>query len=161
MTLYIFLTLASVLSFTLPLMLQPLSFGLTLIFLTFLYALITSLISFPWYAYMIFLIFIGGLLVIFAYIAALAPNSFFKSPKFSLLISALVIFYLIMLFIQFDFISPTFYFPLSTFSTKSSTIIYAPPIIPTLFFLIYILLLTIIAVAKVCSFRIGPLRPYK
>nr|YP_009192147.1 NADH dehydrogenase subunit 6 [Chaetopterus variopedatus]ALO81664.1 NADH dehydrogenase subunit 6 [Chaetopterus variopedatus] len=161
MTLYMFLTMVSVLSFILPLMIQPLSFGLTLMFLTFFYALITSFLSAPWYAYMIFLIFIGGLLVMFAYIAALAPNSFFKTSKINSTIVGLLFIYLTTLFLQFDFLSPSLYTQFSTFSAKSSVLMYAPPMMPTLFFLIYILLLTMISVAKVCSFSIGPLRPFK
>nr|QCX42050.1 NADH dehydrogenase subunit 6 [Margaritifera margaritifera] len=34
-----------------------------------------------WYAYMLFMVFVGGLLVIFTYIASLAPNAIFTLSK--------------------------------------------------------------------------------
>lgn len=49
-----------------------------------------------WIAYLIFLIFLGGLLIIFVYLSALIPNEVF-SPSFSQSISSLLLIFLILL----------------------------------------------------------------
>lgn len=158
---YFLIFIIRILSILLPLIRQPLSFGLVLLVTTLISAILTSALSLPWYGYMLFLIFIGGLLVIFAYIAALAPNSYFKPPKIIFSLIILTFIYIVLAFNHIYVISPSFSNQHFNRTMKLSYIIYSLPLSPTLFFLIYILLITIISVAKICSFRIGPLRPYK
>nr|YP_002427669.1 NADH dehydrogenase subunit 6 [Sinohyriopsis cumingii]BBD51525.1 NADH dehydrogenase subunit 6 [Sinohyriopsis schlegelii]ACK57374.1 NADH dehydrogenase subunit 6 [Sinohyriopsis cumingii]ADI75211.1 NADH dehydrogenase subunit 6 [Sinohyriopsis cumingii]AIT70423.1 NADH dehydrogenase subunit 6 [Sinohyriopsis cumingii]BBD51538.1 NADH dehydrogenase subunit 6 [Sinohyriopsis schlegelii] len=69
------LWLYSVLTMTLPM--HPLSLGMMVLLLAFISCTLISMSS-PWYAYMLFFIFIGGMLVMFAYIASLSPNTTFS-----------------------------------------------------------------------------------
>lgn len=57
--------------------------GLILLIQTFLICLISGIIlkSF-WFSYIIFLIFLGGLLILFSYILSLASNEIFKFSRF-------------------------------------------------------------------------------
>nr|QLY89865.1 NADH dehydrogenase subunit 6 [Viviparus viviparus] len=61
-------------SLAIPLMAQPLSLGFVIIVFTLLMCLLISVFVSSWYAYILFLIYVGGLLVMFAYVAALIPN---------------------------------------------------------------------------------------
>jgi NADH-ubiquinone oxidoreductase chain 6 len=73
--LVISLSLCSVIIF--PLIAQPLSLGLSIIISTLFFCVLTAMFLSRWYAYILFLIYVGGLLVIFAYVAALSPNVLF------------------------------------------------------------------------------------
>lgn len=162
MALILSVSLVSLLLFSLPLMAHPLSFGLVLLSTTLVSAIISALLASSWYGYIIFIIFIGGLLVMFAYVAALAPNAFFKPPRLNIIIALLLLVFVPLLIITFSFPLPTTFLSYTNplYVIKSSTLIYTPAFFSTLFFLMYILLLTILAVAKICSFSIGPLRPF-
>nr|YP_010233969.1 NADH dehydrogenase subunit 6 [Lens contradens]QTA71639.1 NADH dehydrogenase subunit 6 [Lens contradens] len=69
------LSLYSLLSMTLPM--HPLSLGMMVLLLAFINCTTIASMS-PWYAYLLFFIFIGGMLVMFAYIASLSPNMTFS-----------------------------------------------------------------------------------
>merc|ERR1711893_494660 len=62
----------------LPLIAQPLRLGLVIILLTLMICCLRALLISSWYGYILFLIYVGGLLVIFAYVAALSPNVLFR-----------------------------------------------------------------------------------
>ena len=81
MTLFISLRMCLSLLFLIPLILQPLSLGLSIILLTGSLCILSRLFVSSWYSYILFLVFVGGLLVIFAYVAVLAPNTFFLNAK--------------------------------------------------------------------------------
>jgi len=57
---------------------HPISLGAVIFLLRGLCCLIIGREVSSWYGYIIFLIYVGGILVIFAYIVALAPNPHFK-----------------------------------------------------------------------------------
>nr|YP_009390966.1 NADH dehydrogenase subunit 6 [Meroptera pravella]ARV87624.1 NADH dehydrogenase subunit 6 [Meroptera pravella] len=69
---------------------HPLSMGLMILFQTLLTCLITGmLIKTYWFSYILFLTFLGGLLVLFIYVSSIASNEMFKTSfnlKFLLLI---------------------------------------------------------------------------
>nr|YP_010507432.1 NADH dehydrogenase subunit 6 [Distenia punctulatoides]UXG19101.1 NADH dehydrogenase subunit 6 [Distenia punctulatoides] len=71
---------------------HPLSFGLVIIIQTISIALITGLMNFNfWYSYMIFLIMVGGMLVLFMYMTSIASNEKFKlSYSITTMISILI-----------------------------------------------------------------------
>lgn len=67
-----------------PLLSHPLSIGLTLLLLVIVLALnLTTLYSYLWLSYILVLILLGGLLVIFIYIALVATNETFMAFKIS------------------------------------------------------------------------------
>nr|YP_003934266.1 NADH dehydrogenase subunit 6 [Dendropoma gregarium]AAL04456.1 NADH dehydrogenase subunit 6 [Dendropoma gregarium]ADI79377.1 NADH dehydrogenase subunit 6 [Dendropoma gregarium] len=58
----------------LPAMTQPLTLGLVILIMTLGGCSMCGLFMSSWYGYLLFLVYVGGLLVMFAYVAALIPN---------------------------------------------------------------------------------------
>nr|APB92054.1 NADH dehydrogenase subunit 6 [Montfortula punctata] len=63
----------------LPMLSAPLSLGLIVIMLSGVMCLLIGLTPSSWYGYILFLIYIGGLLVMFIYVSAITPNVVFTS----------------------------------------------------------------------------------
>lgn len=80
---------------------HPLAIGIVLIIQTLVISLIIGLISKTfWFSYVLFLIFLGGILILFIYITSLASNElFFFSIKyfFTILISTIFVFLTILM----------------------------------------------------------------
>nr|YP_009692006.1 NADH dehydrogenase subunit 6 [Paradyschiria parvula]QEG77641.1 NADH dehydrogenase subunit 6 [Paradyschiria parvula] len=94
---------------------HPMSLGLILFLQTLILAILSSIIN-PWYSYMLFLIFIGGLLVLFIYVISLASNEIF-SINFKLLS---LIYLMLMLILLYSFYLDFFFF--SNFLNQDSQI---------------------------------------
>nr|QNV49094.1 NADH dehydrogenase subunit 6 [Isara chinensis] len=148
----------------LPLMSQPLSLGLFVMISTLFMCLISGMVLSSWYGYILFLIYVGGLLVMFAYVAALSPNILFgrSTPMmffFILLPILALIFYSLPLI---DSSSLTNYFQLSSFKVLKTYGIemVSPHMISVLIGLAVILLVNLIVVVKVCFYQHASLRPY-
>nr|AQM39912.1 NADH dehydrogenase subunit 6 [Deflorita sp. ZJZ-2017] len=152
--------------------LHPLTMTLIMVLQTLLIALITStMITSFWFAYILFLVFLGGMLVLFIYIASLASNEMFNPIMKPLLI----IFSSIMLIIILNNLlldSSLLYLihnnsdmqnlnNYGTYSNESSYLVTklynTPTKILTLSLVIY-LLLTLIIVVKITDIFSGPLR---
>ena len=150
---------------TLPLIAQPLSLGLVIIISTLLICLARAMLISQWYGYILFLIYVGGLLVIFAYVAALSPNVLFNQKASGFLV-------FILIFIIFISLK-SYYFKdnsiLRDYSLQNRNIIIkvygielvSSHIISTLIGLALILLINLIAVVKICYFQHDSLRPFK
>nr|YP_009487534.1 NADH dehydrogenase subunit 6 [Anopheles benarrochi]AWB97962.1 NADH dehydrogenase subunit 6 [Anopheles benarrochi]AWB97988.1 NADH dehydrogenase subunit 6 [Anopheles benarrochi]AWB98014.1 NADH dehydrogenase subunit 6 [Anopheles benarrochi] len=92
MTKLIIMTLCLIMSFIFMQMKHPLSMGLMLLIQTFLTCLITSIyVKTFWFSYVLFLIFLGGMLILFIYVTSLSSNEMF-SMSFSLTMISLMIF---------------------------------------------------------------------
>nr|YP_009261620.1 NADH dehydrogenase subunit 6 [Tyspanodes striata]AKJ25920.1 NADH dehydrogenase subunit 6 [Tyspanodes striata] len=66
-------------SFTMLFLSNPLSMGLMILIQTLLVCLISSInLSTYWFSYIMFLTFLGGLLVMFIYVSSIASNEYFK-----------------------------------------------------------------------------------
>nr|YP_009572204.1 NADH dehydrogenase subunit 6 [Nassarius conoidalis]AND76360.1 NADH dehydrogenase subunit 6 [Nassarius conoidalis] len=156
------MTLSSLL--LLPLMMQPLSLGLVIMISTLLMCFISAVMLSSWYGYILFLIYVGGLLVMFAYVAALSPNVLFGKGTpmlfFSIMILPLsIIFY----FLPLIDVSSIGY--LSIFNEMKVLKIYgiemvAPQMISILIGLAIILLINLIVVVKICYYQQASLRPF-
>lgn len=114
-------------------------------------ALLTSLFS-SWFGLIALLIYVGGLLVIFAYFLAICPNQLI-SIRTPITVFAFSFIILLLLF-SFDpntscLAEPT---PLTN--------IFLPPHATLFILLALVLLLTIIVVVKITQRRRGPLRPF-
>jgi len=147
-----------------------LSIGLILLIQAFLTCLITGLIFETfWFSYILFLVFLGGVLVLFIYITSLASNEIFSLSRF-LFISFLIILYLSLLFIL---INDNLLFiniinneilliqNLNNLIFENSLNIYKLYNYPTNFItllLINYLFFTLIIVVKITNFSFGPLR---
>nr|BCP51375.1 ND6 [Valvata hokkaidoensis] len=74
MSIYFFVIFMLIL---LPLMNTPMTLGGTILFLTFFSCLILAMASMSWFSYILFLIYIGGLMVMFIYVCLLSSNYIF------------------------------------------------------------------------------------
>nr|AWH61691.1 NADH dehydrogenase subunit 6 [Reticunassa festiva complex sp. C] len=155
------MTLSSL--FLLPLMMQPLSLGLIIMISTLLMCFISAVTLSSWYGYILFLIYVGGLLVMFAYVAALSPNVLFGkgTPMIFFLIMLLPI-CIILYFLPLVDLSTVSYFNLSElkFLKVYGIEMVAPQMISVLIGLAIILLINLIVVVKICYYQHASLRPF-
>lgn len=131
----------------------PITLGLWIILLALTSSLLTSATSYSWFGFIIFLIYIGGILVIFAYFIAIQPNQ-------QLNILPRILTLLITLSISSCTIqNPHLIHSIIPQTTWVTTLIRAYNI-PPLIILGLVLFLTLLTVVKISSSFIGPLRPY-
>nr|BCV68721.1 NADH dehydrogenase subunit 6 [Sinanodonta tumens] len=148
------------LSMTLPM--HPLSLGIMVLLLAFINCTLIASIS-PWYSYMLFFIFIGGMLVMFAYIMSLSPNMAFSLNNSMMPISLT----LISIVIFKDSSSTSNYTIYTNLGTSIKDSILSLSFLYTKNGMIYVILLacvllfTLVACVKICKpKRGGALRPF-
>lgn len=133
---------------------SPLQIGLCILIIALLTAIIFAIKISSWIAFLIFLIYIGGILIIFSYFIATTPNI---KISFIFIISIITL------------ITPTFILFLNRFSsnlihttqeTIKESIFYNIRHIPVLTLLAILLLITLVIVVKVSNTSLGPLRPF-
>ena len=148
---------------------HPLAIGVTLIFQTLLVCIITALLApSTWFSYILFLIFIGALLVLFIYVATLASNDMFKTSIKLFIIALIVPVAITSVRVVLDSgASITLDLIESSSFTSNVNIRATPPILTNIYnpasfiitnFIILFLLLTLIVVVKLSSNDSGPLR---
>lgn len=141
---------------------HPLSVGLILLIQTILIRLISgNLIRSFWFSYILFLIIIGGILILFMYITRIASNEKFQ-PK-TITISPLILIIIFILFLQNKTERLIYNNEIIPFKENSiiqfSLIKYANfPVIIILISIILYLLITLIATVKITEFKQGPIR---
>lgn len=148
---------------------HPLAIGLVLLCQTLLISLLTGLLA-PtfWFSYILFLVFLGGILVLFIYVTSLASNEIFSiSTRTLVFIGSFVGLILILTRVN----DPLLWNPLTTidqsfnainlFTPNSTTLLVKlynnPTHFLTLLLVIY-LFLTLIAVVTITQIHEGPLR---
>nr|QXU57646.1 NADH dehydrogenase subunit 6 [Cherax punctatus] len=150
---------------------HPLSMGLTLLIQTILICILSGLFSSSfWFSYILFLIFLGGMLILFIYVSSLASNESFKMRfssglmvVFSLLIT-LPLVSLDPLLLTSKFYNSSVFLSLSNKINPiylSTSTIYSSPSTSLTIFMISYLLLTLIVVVKIINISSSPLRPTK
>nr|AKF78843.1 NADH dehydrogenase subunit 6 [Euryomma sp. SMD-2015] len=150
---------------------HPLAMGLTLLIQTTLMCLISGLMTKTfWFSYILFLVFLGGMLVLFIYVTSLASNEMF-SFSIKLLIISISIFMMSMmilffidknLLLQYSNIEINVISNMNTFITENSLSLnklYNYPTNLLTILLMNYLLITLIAVVKITNLYKGPLRP--
>nr|YP_010025556.1 NADH dehydrogenase subunit 6 [Sarcophaga pauciseta]QOQ35855.1 NADH dehydrogenase subunit 6 [Sarcophaga pauciseta] len=165
------LTLLFIFNFTFFNMKHPLAMGLTLLIQTSLICSTTGLITKTfWFSYILFLVFLGGMLVLFIYVTSLASNEMF-SFSMKLLITTMMIFTLsttILFFMdkntlmQFINIETQPIFNLNSYIMENSlplNKLYNYPTNLLTIMLMNYLLITLIVVVKITKLFKGPLRP--
>nr|AEP27541.1 NADH dehydrogenase subunit 6 [Hypera postica] len=144
---------------------HPLSLGCILLIQTILLSLAVGLLNMNfWFSYILFLIMIGGMLVLFIYMTSIASNEKFK---FS---SKLTIFILIGVILSSMMLLLDNYFSILNLNTEDinnqsflnenlslSKYLNKPSMLTIILLIIY-LLITLIAVVKISYFSMGPLR---
>nr|YP_009945236.1 NADH dehydrogenase subunit 6 [Pedetontus zhejiangensis]QOE17743.1 NADH dehydrogenase subunit 6 [Pedetontus zhejiangensis] len=145
---------------------NPIMMGLTLMLQTICISIYTgTLYSSFWFSYILFLIFLGGLLVLFIYIASLASNELFLAP-YKMIILIMMIIMFITMFMNMDLLMiPNIISNEMTISMKmnynifmSISKFYINNIAPTTMILIVYLFLTLIMTVKITNISLGPLR---
>nr|QXG19521.1 NADH dehydrogenase subunit 6 [Drosophila serrata] len=152
-------------------MIHPLAMGLTLLIQTIFICLLSGLMTKSfWYSYILFLIFLGGMLVLFIYVTSLASNEMFnlsiKLTMFSMTI--LMILFFISLIIDKNSISLFLLnnemesiFNQNSYILENSLSLNKLYNFPTNFITILLmnyLLITLIVVVKITKLFKGPIR---
>lgn len=146
---------------------HPLSLGFILLVQTILIALSTGLINYNfWFSYILFLIIIGGILILFIYITRIASNEKFKYSRNLIMIFI----FIFILLISLNMIRESFLinlniniseipqqFNLLNFNKNFNKYLYFPSNKITYIIIIF-LFITLIVTNKLTSFNIGPLR---
>nr|AJO61896.1 NADH dehydrogenase subunit 6 [Whitmania acranulata] len=140
--------------FNLMFIMTPVVMLLNILIISLMMSCMLAILYSNWFAYMIFLIYVGGMLVMFSYFVAMSPNQIMYLNVFVL---SLFIFFLIMTMLLYS----KYYMPFS-FSYKSSFyMMYSSSYFYMLILLISLLLLMMLVVVKLVNTSEGPLRPFK
>nr|QNP09763.1 NADH dehydrogenase subunit 6 [Ochthebius sp. IBE<ESP> AN76] len=144
-------------------MIHPLSMGMILLSQTIIISLITGFLNYNyWFSYILFIIMIGGMLVLFIYMTSIASNEKFKFNNKLLLFSMFMIMITMILFLIMDM----FNFNMNDFNNNlyfnynylTLSKFYNTPSNMIMFMMIMYLLITLIAIVKITDFKLGPLR---
>nr|UAM92199.1 NADH dehydrogenase subunit 6 [Geosesarma penangense] len=144
---------------------HPLAMGLTLLIQTILISITVGISTYSfWFSYILFLVFLGGMLILFIYVASLASNEpfFFSNLLLFMLFITFTFTFLFMFMDPFLMLNPS---SLQTSSIKMlmstsyiiNWIYNVPSMIFTIFIICYLLLMLIIVV-KITNLFKGPLR---
>nr|YP_010043012.1 NADH dehydrogenase subunit 6 [Dineutus mellyi]QPC56772.1 NADH dehydrogenase subunit 6 [Dineutus mellyi] len=169
---YMFIMINILLSFIFMFLKHPLSMGLILLMQTILISLLSGMFAYSyWFSYILFLVMLGGMLVLFIYMTSLASNEIFHYSNKLFLFSMIFIMTLMMIFITIDYMN---FIPLMKNSNMielnnsimfmknemliSLNKIYNNPNSMITMILINYLFLTLIAVVKITNMKSGPLR---
>nr|YP_009434161.1 NADH dehydrogenase subunit 6 [Mylabris aulica]APB02827.1 NADH dehydrogenase subunit 6 [Mylabris aulica] len=160
-----FITLATMFSIMFVFLKHPLSLGLVLLAQTSLVSLISGRLC-PnfWFSYILFLIMIGGMLILFIYMTSIASNEKFSMNMNSLPMPILLISLSLILSFSSSFLIDCFVSndltnmgnPILSFSMVKFTLY---PMSTLLMFLIMYLFTALIAIVKIIGNNSGPLRP--
>nr|YP_009114347.1 NADH dehydrogenase subunit 6 [Ariadne ariadne]AHL17249.1 NADH dehydrogenase subunit 6 [Ariadne ariadne] len=153
---------------------HPFSMGFMILIQTLLLCLLSSMmINTYWFSYILFLVFLGGLLVLFIYVSSIASNELFKISFFNKsFFSALFLIFIISLFFYNNLYWMNFYFNdemnnmfnmflffNNEFNINLSKLYNNQTYFLTIMMIIY-LFITLIAVVKITNIIYGPLRSY-
>nr|YP_003204795.1 NADH dehydrogenase subunit 6 [Charybdis japonica]ACJ49893.1 NADH dehydrogenase subunit 6 [Charybdis japonica]UEK25882.1 NADH dehydrogenase subunit 6 [Charybdis japonica] len=163
---FFFIPSILILSFLFTRLTHPLSMGLTLLIQTILISLTTGLSTYSyWVSYILFMIFLGGMLVLFIYVTSLASNESFHFSYSILTVSMVFLILAVPLTLFWDPLLNSFMtqLPLSSLNMESSNVfiiswIYSINLMNFTLFIILYLLLTLIVVVKITNLFKGPLR---
>nr|AVN67904.1 NADH dehydrogenase subunit 6 [Epilampra maya] len=156
-------SMSSVMSITFTQMNHPLAMWLILLMQTVLISVITGMLSQSfWFSYILFLIFLGGMLVLFIYVTSLASNEMFSMSSNLILLMLMILPILIILFymliMKFNNQETMNLFINSNHTFMPIMKLYNLPTNIITIMLASYLFLTLIAVVKITSIFKGPLR---
>nr|WCS91607.1 NADH dehydrogenase subunit 6 [Eisenia nordenskioldi pallida] len=151
LTLYMLMMITS--TFTLILAPTPIILGANILIMSLLLSVVFASSISSWFAFLVFLIYVGGMLVMFAYFLALTPNQqmSYNSTMYSMI--SLIIFSIMTYTMNIKI-------PLISEFYHGNSLLYLKTTAPFLIFLALILLFTMIIVVKLTTLSKGPLRPF-
>nr|UBN08869.1 NADH dehydrogenase subunit 6 [Panesthia australis] len=158
-----FMIMSSLLSISFTQMNHPLAMGLILLIQTIMISMITGISTQSfWFSYILFLIFIGGMLVLFIYITSLASNEMFimstKLLCLLMIITPMMTFLLKTKFPNSNNQESLMFLTINNSTSLPLIKLYNYPTgMLTIMMAIY-LLITLIAVVKITNIFSGPLR---
>nr|QWA14865.1 NADH dehydrogenase subunit 6 [Anthomyia illocata] len=168
---WILLSLLFIFNFIFMNMKHPLAMGLTLLIQTTLVSLMTGLMTKTfWFSYILFLVFLGGMLVLFIYVTSLASNEMFSFSIKLMSISFFIFFInIIMLYfmdknilLQYSNLENNSISNMNSYMMENSLSLnklYNYPTNLLTILLMNYLLITLIAIVKITNLFKGPLRP--
>nr|QNV12056.1 NADH dehydrogenase subunit 6 [Lithobius forficatus] len=134
---------------------HPITLIFSLIIYTLLIAMMTSsMYSMFWYGYILILVFLGGMLILFLYVASIAPNEMFPSIPVKMILMSLIMFIPLALYLNK---SSSLFIWDSSAMFNSLIKLYNQNFMLMLFIILY-LLITLLIVVKITNFFSGPLR---
>uniref|UniRef100_A0A0S2N0K5 NADH dehydrogenase subunit 6 n=1 Tax=Eurythoe complanata TaxID=167815 RepID=A0A0S2N0K5_EURCO len=155
---FVFMGLTTSLAFVLSAAITPLTLGVWILLFAFTIALTASNLISSWFGLIIFLIYVGGLLVMFAYFSAVTPNQQLELSPLFLISSATLA--LILTNTDLFYTNNMFNSLTLTYSAPPTTNILFSSNIFIYLSLGAILFLALVAVVKVSRLSAGPLRPF-
>uniref|UniRef100_UPI0030FE1889 NADH dehydrogenase subunit 6 n=1 Tax=Sinopanorpa digitiformis TaxID=1105299 RepID=UPI0030FE1889 len=169
---FLFLSLNLIFSFIFSQMNHPLAMGLVLLIQTLLVCTLTGLTAKTfWFSYILFLVFLGGMLILFIYMTSLASNEMFNMSSKLIFITIFIIMIMCMIFFILDQNMWIFNFMnidmenminMSLLNINENSLnltkLYNLPTSLITIMLINYLFLTLIVVVKVTNIFYGPLR---
>nr|YP_009489527.1 NADH dehydrogenase subunit 6 [Bhutanitis mansfieldi]WDW20251.1 NADH dehydrogenase subunit 6 [Bhutanitis mansfieldi]SPP23404.1 NADH dehydrogenase subunit 6 [Bhutanitis mansfieldi] len=151
---------------------HPLSMGLMILIQTLLTCLLSGMLCHSyWFSYILFLIFLGGLLVMFIYVSSIASNELFSLNLLNktIMISMLIFTILFLLFYKMNWLIFFFNYEMNNmlnlfiFFNNENKInlskLYNNQTYMMMMMLIIYLFISLLAVVKITNIFFGPLRP--
>nr|AST10267.1 NADH dehydrogenase subunit 6 [Parankylopteryx sp. YJ-2017] len=148
---------------------HPLAMGLNLLMMTIMISMLCSFMTYSyWFSYILFLIMMGGMLILFLYVTSLASNELFK---FNWLYLIMMLMFLMILMSMVYYMDNFFWF-ISNIETMNLNFytnlenennlikLYNNPTMNMTLLMINYLFLTLIIVVKLTNINHGPLRQY-
>nr|YP_010615447.1 NADH dehydrogenase subunit 6 [Dodona egeon]WAT94117.1 NADH dehydrogenase subunit 6 [Dodona egeon] len=154
---------------------HPLSMGMLILLQTLILCLLSGmLINTYWFSYILFLTFLGGLLVLFIYVSSIASNEIFKIFIYN---KIMILFMLIFTFIMSIFFMNNLNWMNINFNNEMNNLfnmfmffnvenninlskLYNEQTYFLMMMMIIYLFITLIAVVKITNIFFGPLRPF-
>nr|BAJ24566.1 NADH dehydrogenase subunit 6 [Neohirasea japonica] len=150
------LTMNMLLNMMFLIMKHPLSMGLLIIMQTIIISMITGMMYKTfWFSYILFLMYIGGMMVLFIYMTSLMPNMMFTISNKNIIIMMLIMMTMIIMNKNYN----TMNIDMMTNSYNMIlTKMYNKPVNLSIIMLASYLLFTMITVFKIMEYNKGPLR---
>uniref|UniRef100_UPI00315CF671 NADH dehydrogenase subunit 6 n=1 Tax=Libellula melli TaxID=3137713 RepID=UPI00315CF671 len=143
-------------------MMHPMSMGIILLLQTVMMSILMALMSYTsWFSYILFLVFLGGMLVLFIYMTSIASNEVFMKYMHitSFITISMVLFILLLLMDPFMITLPVNEQFMNNSSNMIMTSLYNKPFSSITVFMVMYLFLTLIVIVSLTKFNKGPLRP--
>nr|YP_010883382.1 NADH dehydrogenase subunit 6 [Prophantis octoguttalis]WIK99898.1 NADH dehydrogenase subunit 6 [Prophantis octoguttalis] len=168
-----FSLLIMIFSFIMLFLNHPLSMGLMILIQTMLTCMISSfMLNTYWFSYILFLTFLGGLLVLFIYVSSIASNELFKLSFFMKIyfLFMMIILMMISLMLMYNLnwlnlnmnLEMNKFFNMMLFFNNENKInlskLYNNQTFLMMMMMIIYLFITLIAVVKITNISYGPLR---
>lgn len=144
------------LSFSIMLASSPLVLGSWILLIAFSISILIRTMIISWLGILVFLIYIGGMLVIFAYFRAIQPNQQLQINNIFFIFTMTFIPINIILYIR----NKSLLIEINSIISNSIISLYQWHNLILLFFLGMLLFFALVAVVKVSKSTLGPLRPF-